>query len=178
MAPAQKKAVIRTLTGELHWGYLPFSGFLSSSIVSIMAPDGRHNQLSLNNIKAIAYVRDFNLDDPADPERLGRKTFLGRPRGDGLWLRLTLLDNDILEGLASPGIDLLDSLIDDHGILLAPPDTRGNTQRLFVPRSAIRTFQVLGFVTAPSKRLAAKPVSTTPQPTLFDDPPPSGEPHR
>ena len=170
MPSSQKKVIIRTLSSVLAWGYLPQTLFVDRNTVPLMATDGRLNPISLNDIKTISYVRDFNLDDPANPERLLRRTFPARPRGDGLWLRLTFLDDDILEGLGTLDIASLDSLLADRGLLLTPPDPRGNTQRLFVPRSALRSLEVLGFVTAPSKRLA-KPTSTAnPQPHLFPPP--------
>ena len=170
MPSAQKKVIIRTLTGVLAWGYLPQIFFLDQNTVPLMATDGRLTRISLNDIKTISYVRDFNLDDPANPERLHRRTFPARPRGDGLWLRLTFLDADILEGLGTLDIAFLDSLLADRGLLLTPPDPRGNTQRLFVPRSALSSLEVLGFVTAPSKRPVKPTLSPNPQPHLFPPP--------
>jgi hypothetical protein len=170
MPSGQKKVIIRTLTGTLAWGYLPQSLFVDENTVPLMSTDGRLTPISLNDIKTISYVRDFNLDDPINPERLLRRTFPARPRGDGLWLRLTFLDDDILEGLSTLDIAALDSLLADRGLLLTPPDTRGNTQRLFVPRSALRSLEVLGFVTAPSKRLAKPTSIPNPQPHLFPPP--------
>jgi hypothetical protein len=61
----------------------------------------------LSEIKHIAYVRDFNLNDSVNPERLTRRTFLARPRTEGLWVRLSFRgqstpsnEPDQLEGLA------------------------------------------------------------------------------
>jgi hypothetical protein len=156
MSSAQKKVVIRTFGAVLTWGYLPQGGFRVAGGVSLMAVDGRVNPQSMNEIKTICYVRDFNLDDRLNPERLGRKTFPARPRGDGLWLKVAFVDGDVLEGLANFDIGFADSLLEDGGIFLTPPDSRGNTQRVFVPRTALRAIEVLGYVTAPSKRNTAK----------------------
>lgn len=125
-----------------------------------MAVDGRITTQSVNEIKTISYVRDFNLDDRVNPERIGRKTFPARPRGDGLWLKLTFRDEDELEGLANFDIGFADSLLSDQGLFLTPPDARANTQRLFVPRAALRSMEVLGVVKAPSKRPAQRSVSS------------------
>ena len=170
MAAGQKKVVIRSFTASLHWGYLPQSDFLRGDGVSLMGVDGRVNPIALNEIKTIAYVRDFNLDDVVDPERIGRRTFLARPRGDGLWLRLTFRDDDTLEGLANVDVGFADSLVKDHGFLLTPPDTRGNTQRVFVPRSALRSIEALGYVTAPSKRATKRTAVDEGQSSLFGEP--------
>ena len=177
MAPAQKKVVLRSLSNELAWGYLPAGGFLRDHHITLLQPDGHLVPFPLEEIKRIAYVRDFNLNDPLDPERIGRLTFPARPRGDGLWLRLTFSDDEILEGLSTLDLAFADTLLDDHGLFLTPPDPRSNTLRLFVPRLALQSIEVLGFVTAPSRRLLATPpttksrhrVTTDTQPTLFDE---------
>jgi len=169
MASGQKKVVIRRFAGPLAWGYLPQTSLVRDDQVPLMAVDGRITPISLNEIKTIAYVHDFNLDDLVDPERIGRRSFLARPRGDGLWLKLTFQDADSIEGLTSVDLLLLDALIADQGLFLTPPDGRSNTQRLFVPRTALRSLEVLGYVTAPSKR-AAKVAIDNPQPSLFEEP--------
>jgi len=169
MASGQKKVVIRRFAGPLAWGYLPQTSLVRDDQVPLMAVDGRITPISLNEIKTIAYVHDFNLDDLVDPERIGRRSFLARPRGDGLWLKLTFQDADSIEGLTSVDLLLLDALIADQGLFLTPPDGRSNTQRLFVPRTSLRSLEVLGYVTALSKR-AAKVAIDNPQPSLFEEP--------
>ena len=167
MAPARKKVIVRTLAGSLVWGYLPQAGFVQGDNVSLMAVEGKVNPIPLSDIKHIAYVRDFNLDNQFDPEQLGRKAFPTRPRGDGLWLKLTFLDDETLEGLAPFDLLLADSLIMDRGIFLTPPDARSNTHRLFVPRSAVDSLEVLGYVTAPSRRKVPTLKPETGQAELF-----------
>lgn len=157
MAPAQKKVILRSLSNDLAWGYLPQSGFLRDNAIQLMAVDGRLTPFPIKNLKQIAYVRDFNLDDPRDPERIGRTSFLARPRGDGLWLRITFRDDQTLEGLATLDLAFADTLLDDRGLFLTPPDPRSNTLRLFAPRSALKAIEVLGFVTAPSRRPPPQP---------------------
>jgi len=124
----------------------------------------------MDRIRWIAFVRDFNLDDGSDPERLARRTFLARPRTEGLWVRLTLVGGSVFEGLAPLDISLVDGLLDDRGIFLIPPDIRSNTQRIYIPRSVILELQVVAVITTPSK---VKPVQTdvaTDQTPLFPDP--------
>ena len=154
MASTQKKVVVRSFAGVTTAAYAPQSGFLHAGSASVMLVDGRLAEFPLATLKHIAYVRDFNLQDQADPERLVRRSFTGRPRGEGLWLRIHFIDDDTMEGLTDVSLVLLDSLIEDRGIFLTPPDTRGNTQRLFVPRTSMRSLDVLGYVTSPSRKLA------------------------
>ena len=169
MSLARKKVVVRRFEGGVAWGYLPQEGLRHGEQVELMAVDGRINPIPVNEIKLIAYVRDFNLNDSVDPERLGRKTFLGRPRGDGIWLKAVFRDGDVLEGLADVGLGFLGTAAVDGGLFLTPPDLRGNTQRVFVPRTALDSLTVLGWVTAPSKRVAkASSGEAAAQPRLFE----------
>ena len=172
MAATQKKVVVRTFAATLAWGYLPQGGFAPSTDISLMGVDGRISTLLISEIKTISYVRDFNLGDAHDPERIGRKSFPARPRGDGIWMKLTFRDDDIMEGLATFDLGFVDSLLEDGGIFMRPPDARANTQRVFVPRMALHSLEVLGFVTAPSKRSEARladPVTLDTQTKLFDE---------
>ena len=172
MAAAQKKVIVRTFAATLAWGYLPQGGFARSTGIDLMAVDGRISTIIINEIKTISYVRDFNLDDSLDPERIGRKSFPARPRGDGVWIKLSFRDDDCMEGLATFDLNFVDSMLEDGGIFMRPPDARANTQRVFVPRAALSSLEVLGFVTAPSKRLSAKladPQTLETQTKLFDE---------
>ncbi len=127
--------------------------------------DGRVNSIALNEIKYVSYVRDFNLNDAVSPERLSRRAFLARPRAEGLWVRIAFRtpgaapqdprSPDLLEGLASADVGLLDDLLTDAGLHLSPPDMRSNTQRVFVPRSSIADLQILAVITSPSRRKTA-----------------------
>jgi hypothetical protein len=79
---------------------------------------------------------------------------------------MTLTDGEELEGLAANDR----SLIDGAGLLLTPPETRSNTQRIYVPRQAIQTLEVVSLIGAASrKRVPQGPI--TPQPELFSEDP-------
>jgi len=164
---ARKKVVVRRFKGELAWGYLPSTGFLEEGHITLMETDGRAKILDFSDIKTISYVRDFNVDDHEDPERLGRRIFPARPRAAGLWLRLGFLDGDNLEGLSSFDMTFVDSLIEERGLFLTPPDIRSNAQRVFVPRAALASLDVLGYITTPSKRALAQITKDPAQPGLF-----------
>jgi hypothetical protein len=101
--------------------------------------------------------------DQADPERLVRKRFSLRPRTAGLWMRLTLTDGDELEGLAANDR----SLVEGAGLLLTPPDTRSNTQRIYVPRQSIQELDVLSLIGAGAQKRAAAPKPSGEQRDLF-----------
>ena len=166
MASGRKKVIIRRFNDELHWGYLPQEVALLHGYVELIDPAAHVTPILLTEIKWIAYVRDFNTADRHVPERLDRKRFAARPRTEGLWVRMRLTDGDVLEGLVQFNRTLMDSLSDSMGIFMTPPDTRGNTQRLFVPRSAMEWIETVGLIQPMAK--AAK-VAKEPQPTLFEE---------
>jgi hypothetical protein len=102
-------------------------------------------------------VRDFNSGEAANPERLLRKTFAGRPRTAGLFLRARLTDGDLIEGLAANDL----SLISSAGLFLTPPDTRSNTQRLWIPASSVTELEIVAVIGSSPK--------TKPAPVSRDD---------
>ena len=169
MSSSRKKVLVRRFSGDIVAGYLPSGGFVHAGAVELLDLGGRIVPLPLNDIKHISYVRDFNLNDAVNPERLARRTFLARPRTEGLWVRLTFRSGDQLEGLAPTDLSILDGLIDDAGIFLAPPDTRSNTQRLFIPRAAITELHLIAVITTPSKKQPSpeRPAKDTVQDELF-----------
>ncbi len=154
MSNSRKKVIVRRFTGDALPGYLPPGAFVRDHSLDLLDLSGRIVSLPLADIKTVCFVRDFNLSDTVNPERLTRRAFLARPRSEGLWLRLTFRTGDTLEGLAPTDTTLLDALAEDSGLFLTPPDTRSNTQRLYVPRAAIAELQLLAVITTPSRRPA------------------------
>ena len=169
MSSSRKKVLVRRFSGDAVPGYLSGAGFVQAGAVELLDLGGRIVALPLNDVKHISFVRDFNLTDAVNPERLTRRTFLARPRTEGLWVRLTFRTGDQLEGLAATDLSILDGLIEDGGVFLIPPDTRSNTQRLFIPRTAITELQLLAVITTPSKKqpLADRPAKESLQDELF-----------
>jgi hypothetical protein len=166
MSSAHKKVIVRRFTGETLPGYLPLTSFVRNQTIDLLDLSGRIISLTIKDIKHICYVRDYNLNDTVNPERLTRRTFLARPRTEGLWLRMTFRTGDLLEGLAPTDISLLDDLINDQGLHLTPPDIRSNTQRIYVPRTSLTDLQLIAVITTPSRR---KPLPASSVPTLQED---------
>jgi len=156
MAGGKKKVIVRTSdTGDraVQAGYVGASAIVNhlTGNVDLLDPSGRIVPIRLRMIRYVAYVRDFNLNDRENPERLVRKTFLARPRTEGLWVRATFHDGEVMEGLAPLDLALLEDATTDLGVFLIPPDVRSNTQRLYIPRSALSGLQVVAVITTPSK---------------------------
>ena len=170
MGTLRKPVVVRTLANELLLGYAGALPGLDAASLEILGLDGRVLRRPWPEVKWVCYVRDLPAE-PATavyPERLLHKKFAARPRTPGLWLRMTLTDGDELEGLAPNDR----SLLDGPGVLLTPPDTRSNTQRIYLPRTAIATLEVFAVIGL-AARTAPVP-APRPQPVLvpLDAPPP------
>lgn len=167
MSASRKKAIVRKLSRDWVAGYISAEGFCHDQNVEVLDLGGKVMLLPAAEIKWICFVRDFNSGEMNNPERLLRKTFSGRPRTEGVFLRLRLSDGDLLEGLATNDR----SLIASEGLFLVPPDTRSNTQRLWIPSSTITELEVLAVINSNTrKKDTASTHSTVPsqnQPQLF-----------
>lgn len=136
MATTHKKVVIRKMDRDSVNGYVK-PAFIADGKVEVMNTSGNVVTVDLRDIKGVYFVREFG-----DSESLTRKTFPSRPRIEGLWVRLRFRDNEVIEGMMPN--DLLQEGSDGFSIL--PPDSGGNTQRIFVPRSALAHITVLAVI--------------------------------
>jgi hypothetical protein len=164
MANSLKKVVLRRWNQEWLHGYLPPASFVRGEAVELLELGGKILPAPLADLKWICFVRDFNSGEIANPERLLRKTFAGRPRTAGLWIRARLTDGDLLEGIADNDLSLLTSA----GLFLTPPDTRSNTQRIFLPTPSIAELEVLSVIGLTAKTPSKSQTDNTRiQPDLF-----------
>jgi hypothetical protein len=163
MSSSRKKAIVRKFTRDWVAGYLPSDGFVHGTAVELLDLDGKVTAIDLGQIKWVCFVRDFNSGEPSNPERLLRKTFAGRPRTAGLFVRAKLTDGDVMEGLAANDI----SLIGSQGLFLTPPDTRSNTQRLWIPAASVSELEVVALIGGAPKAKAAVRVADDAQEKLF-----------
>lgn len=173
MSALRKPVIVRKLTREWYTGYaapnVPENGPEDGLELELLDAAGKLLRIPWNSLKWVCYVRELDVDgwssamsrsDPQAPERLLRRRFASRPRINGVWLRLTLGDGDELEGVAANDL----SLLQGSGLMLTPPDTRSHTQRVLVPRSAIRELNVLGVIAPGAPARTPK----MPQPGLFE----------
>lgn len=164
MTSGRKKAIVRKYTRDWVAGYVSASGLTRQGAVELLDLSGKVLSVSIQEIKWVCFVRDFSSGEINNPERLARKSFAGRPRGEGLWIRVQLRDGDVLEGLSENNICLLDA----DGFFLTPPDTRSNTQRIWLPRASLTEIEVVAVIGATARKkpaAAARPEEQ--QETLF-----------
>ncbi len=159
MGNQRKPVIVRKFSRDWCAGYADQNPGQNREAMELLDTGGKVLTLSWEQVKWVCYVRDLNGGDPQNPERLLHKRFTVRPRTSGVWLRMTLTDGDELEGLAANDR----TLVDGAGLLLTPPDTRSNTQRIFVPRQAIQSLEVVSLIGAGIRKRAAAEA----QPELF-----------
>jgi hypothetical protein len=139
MPSTHKKVIVRKMDRDSVSGYVSPSQFVNEGKLELLNTAGTVITMDLREIKGVYFVREFG-----DSESLTRKTFTSRPRSEGLWVRLRFKDSEILEGLMPA--DLMHTT--PEGFLVSPPDQRSNTQRIFVPRTALESLTVLAVIGA------------------------------
>lgn len=150
MATQRKPVIVRKFSRDWVAGYAGAVFGQNEAALEILDPGGKVMKIDWGAIKWVCYVRDFpaGASDQSNPERLQQKRFTVRPRTPGLWLRLSLTDGEELEGLAANDR----SLVEGAGLLLTPPDTRSNAQRIYVPRGSIHTLEVVSLIGANARK--------------------------
>jgi len=140
----RKKVVIRRLDKALVKGYADSEAFITPDGVELLNLEGRLQKVPTDQIKGIYFVRDFD----GHRERPERKTFLSRPRMAGLWIRMTFRDAEVLDGLISENL----LAHEPHGFLVIPPDVYSNNLKIYIPRSALATMEVLDVIKNGARR--------------------------
>jgi hypothetical protein len=154
-----KKVLVRRYDRETLPGWIRPSGFLQPEGVELMSTQGATLTLPYTEVKAVCFVRDWEGGLP------DRHEFQTRPKMSGLWVFLRFRDGETMEGIIPNNLMGLDP----GGFSVVPPDPFGNTQRIFVPRSALAAIEVLGVVGSPLRKRKQK-VEPEAQPGLFDQP--------
>jgi len=151
-----KKVVVRRFDRETLTGFVnPFS-YLQPQAVELLRQDGSLALLPYREVRSVAFVKDFEAG--AEPSRV----FLNRPKQEGLWVRMVFLDGEVMDGILPNNLLTWEAA----GITVTPPEPDSNNQKIFVPRDALRSVQVLGVVGSPLRTKRKKaPVEN--QPTLF-----------
>src|SRR5205823_3659007 len=138
-------------------GFVNPLSYLQPHKLELLTPDGSLALLPYDDVKSVCFVKDF------EAEAESRRVFLTRPKLEGLWVRMVFRDGEVLEGI------LPNNLLawEIEGFTVTPPEPDANNQRVFVPRSALKSIQVLGVVGSPLRVKRKKPAPAVDQPTLF-----------
>jgi uncharacterized protein DUF6982 len=160
MPSTHKKVIVRRLDRDSLQGYVAPTTFVVDGKLELINTSGKVVMIDLKDVKGVYFVRDFN-----DSESVSRKTFATRPRSEGLWVRLKFTDNDMLEGMMPNDL----TQVSPEGFLIIPPDTRANTQRIFVPRTALAGMSVLSVIGGPQARRRRTAPADTGQVPMFKE---------
>ena len=98
--------------------------------------DGEEISIPTTSLKALFFVRTFE----GDKKHNEVKFFDGHPRMAGLWVRVEFKDGETTEGVARNSVDILNC----PGFFLKPPDPTCNNDIIYVVRSSLKSFVVLG----------------------------------
>jgi hypothetical protein len=153
-----KKAVIRRYQRETLAGYVNPVSFLQPLGVELLSEEGKVAVVPYGEIRTVAFVREFSDADS------GRRVFFTRPKMEGLWVSFKFRDGEVLEGVLPNNL----LQIEHYGFMFVPPDPSGPQQRIFVPRAALASAEVLGVVGSPLKKRKPQPVAGG-QARLFDE---------
>ncbi len=132
----------------------PVEGFaqipegLNADGLDVLSQSGSIMHVAPGDIRAVCFIREFEQGETWQKQR----TFLSRPKAPGLWVRVKFRDGEQLEGT------MLNNLAAEAGgFSIVPPDPTFQNQRLFIPREAVTTVEVLGVIGSPLKKRAPKP---------------------
>ena len=149
-----KKVVVRRFDRENLIGFVNAFSYLQPNAIELLTPEGSLVLLPYDDVKSVCFVKDFEAE--AEPRRI----FMTRPKLEGLWVRMFFRDGEVLDGI------LPNNLLswDIAGFTVTPPEPDANNQRVFVPRPALKSIQVLGVVGSPlrAKRKKAGPPADQP----------------
>ena len=157
-ASTTKKAVIHRFEKEPLAGYVNPVSYLQPTGVELLTAQGNVINVPWDDVKTVAFVRDFEGGEPE------RRVFNTRPKMEGLWVTFRFRDGDVMEGVLPNNLLQLEH----YGFSVIPPDPYSNHQRVFIPRISLRSVEVLGVVGSPLRRRKGKPAAKE-QIGLFDE---------
>lgn len=98
--------------------------------------DDTFREIPLNGLKAVFFVKSFE----GQGNRNDLKFFSNAPMVHGIWVQLQFKDGEIMEGIVLNGMHHLV----EPGFFLHPTDPDANNKLIYVLKSALADFRVLG----------------------------------
>lgn len=116
-------------------GGVPRPGQLPERL-SIKSLDGKMHTVALTELKAVFFVKSFD----GSKQYTETKFFNAHPVLEGIWARLHFNDNETIEGVIYNSLHFVTS----DGFFLKPPDPHSNNQMMYVLKSSLRDFRIMG----------------------------------
>ena len=144
VAPATDLVVVHSVGGNLTKGTLEWETVSESVIPPTPLPDVLHIKCSgsteekvvpLSDTKAVFLVKTHEGDNEHEEVK-----FFETVTPNHVWARIQFADGEVLEGRAENSPRLLF----DPGIWLQPFDMTGNNSLVYIPKSSIIDFHILG----------------------------------
>lgn len=130
-------------------GLIQPESFLSNGeSLEFLTVSGAMQAIPAREIKALCFVSEPGRADLF----LACTQFERRPKAAGLWTRFKLLDGDELDGLLPQNLSEWPAT----GFLLIPPHAGASRQRVFLPRTAVRSADAIGLIGAAKPQAADK----------------------
>jgi hypothetical protein len=133
----KRKVIARKIDGQIVKGYVESMPDLGESAnITLISLTEEVLKIRKEEMKALFFVRKFS----GNKEYSEVKFFETQPKIDGLWVRVTFYDAELIEGIVTNDIRFL---LDD-GFYLKPPDPNSNNRLVYVVKMALKEFAVLG----------------------------------
>jgi hypothetical protein len=145
-----KKVLVSRFEREALSGFVNPQSYLLAEGLELLSQEGALGVIPYSEIKLVCFVRDFQQGEPSKELRL----FTTRPKMEGLWIRMRFRDGDAMDGVLANNL----LQFDPYGFSVIPPDPGFQNQRVFVPKAALSTIQVMGVVGSPLRTPKAKPI--------------------
>jgi hypothetical protein len=144
----ERKVVVKLRSGEVFKGHVhpscfdaagPFSDSNQNSKAAItvrLLNSNASMQVALSDVKAVFFVRSFR----GDPKRKNLRFYTNGPTVGEIWAEIRFTDNEVIEATIENSVQ---HLMGD-GFLLHPSDADGNNTLIYINKSAIANYRVLG----------------------------------
>jgi len=133
----KRKVIARKVDGQILKGYMEtIPDLANTDTVTLLSLTEEKVKIPKTQMKALFFVRKFS----GNKEYSEVKFFESQPKIDGLWVRLTFYDAELIEGIVANSIQFL---IED-GFYLKPPDPNSNNRLMYDVRAAVKEFTDLG----------------------------------
>ena len=133
----KRKVIARKVDGQILKGYIEaIPDLAEADSITLLSLTEELIKIPKPEMKALFFVRKFS----GNKEYSEVKFFESQPKIDGLWVRLTFYDAELIEGIVANSIQFL---IED-GFYLKPPDPNSNNRLMYVVKAALKEFTVLG----------------------------------
>jgi len=128
-----QKVVVRTRDGKVIPGFAHQDRI--STTLKIITQQGKEQKFSIDKLKAVFFVKDFQGNPEYDEIKFLNKQAISSM----VWVRVEFFDGEVLEGKIPNNMELVSS----PGFFLSPSDRDTNNKRVYVIKSALKNFTFL-----------------------------------